>query len=306
MVRIKTMGEFFSILCTIFWAISVILFKISGDSFSAKVINAYKTTIASILFLITLVIVGELHYYKDAKLIDIALLIISSFFGMAIGDTLFYKSLKSVGASVIAIIEASQPPFVIIVASVFFGEKIFLKDYFGAFLVCVAIILSASKNKEKIKASPEFIKGIFIGLFAMFLMAISIVIVKKPFIVSYSVLEQYPAMWTSSIRVFVTTLVLSPFCLTAKYRGSYASLFNMKKKNSRLLLIGSILGGYLALVFWIYGIQLIERVSIAIILNQLATVFIIIFASIFLKEKITLRKVVAMTLAVTGCVIVLL
>lgn len=306
MVRIKIMGEFFSILCSIFWAISVILFKISGDNFSAKVINAYKTSIASIMFLITIIILGELHFYKDAKFIDITMLVISSFFGMALGDTLFYKSLKLVGASVIAIIEASQPPFVILVSSVFFGEKLFLKDYFGAFLVCLAIVLSASKNKKKIKASPEFIKGIFIGLLAMFLMAVSIVIVKKPFIVSYSVLEQYPAMWTSSIRVFVTTLVLSPFCLTAKFRGSYISLFNMKKKNSRFLLIGSVLGGYVSLVFWIYGIQLIDRVSIAIILNQLATVFIIIFASIFLKEKITPRKVLAMTLAVTGCVIVLL
>lgn len=306
MVRIKNMGEFFSILCTIFWSISVILFKMSGDNISSKILNAYKTAVASILFLITIIILGELHLYKDAKVIDIILLVISSFFGMAIGDTLFYKSLKTVGASAIAIIEASQPPFVILVSSIFFGEKLFLKDYFGAFLVCLAIILSASKQEGKVKASPEFIKGIFVGLLAMFLMAVSVVIIKKPFIVSYGILEQYPAMWTSSIRVFVTTLVLSPMCLTAKYRSSYVSLFNMKHKNSRFLLIGSILGGYVSLIFWIYGIKLIEKVSIAIILNQLSVVFIIIFAGIFLKEKITLKKTISMILAVTGCVIVIL
>lgn len=300
------MGEFFSILCALFWAISVILFKIAGDNISSKCINAYKTSIASILFVLTMAISGELRYFAEAKFIDISILVLSSFVGMTIADTLFYKSLKSVGASAIAVIEASQPPFIILLAYLFYGERLFVKDYFGATLVCIAIILSASNEKKKIEPSKSTLKGVFIGLLAIFLMSASIVIIKYPFIVDYAVIEKYPPMWSSSIRVLISSLILSPLCLFSRHKKSYLSLFNLKTKNNKYLLIASITGGYLALVFWIYGIKLINKVSIAIILNQLAIVFIMILAFIFLKEKLTLKKIIAMVLAVIGCIIVLI
>jgi len=300
------MGEFFSILCTIFWAISVVLIKFAGKNISSKHINAYKTTVVSFLFLLTIIINGDIRLFSSAKNIDLLLLIISSFFGMTIGDTLYYKSLKLVSASVIAIIAASQPPIMILLSSIFYDEKLFFKDYIGAGLVCLAIILSASKNNKNVKISFDLIKGIFIGLFAVIIMAASILIIKKPGIVSYSILESYSPIWTSSIRVFVSSLFLSPICLLAKDRLNYINLYKISNPLSKFMLPAAITGGYLALLFWVLGITYVEKISIAVILNQLSIVFITLLAAVFLKEKLTLKKIISMSLAITGCIIVLI
>jgi len=299
------MGEFFSILCTIFWATSVVLIKFAGKNISSKHINAYKTTIVSFIFLITIIINGDIKLFSSAKSIDILLLVISSFFGMAIGDTLYYKSLKLVSASVIAIIAASQPPIMIILTSFFYDEKLLFKDYLGAGLVCLAIILSASKDNKNVKFSLEFLKGVLIGLSAVIIMAVSILIIKKPGLVPYSILESYSPIWTSSIRVFVTSLFLSPICLLSKDRLAYINLYKRNNNLNKYLLPAAITGGYLALVFWVLGITYVEKISIAIILNQLSIVFITILAAIFLKEKLTFKKIAAMSLAIIGCIIVL-
>ena len=69
------------------------------------------------------------------------------------------------------------------------------------------------------------------------------------------------------------------------------------------LLAGSFLGTFLSVIFWLAGYKytLAGRAAIYI---QLSTIFIIILASIFLKEIMTKKKWAAVTLALLGAFIV--
>jgi drug/metabolite transporter (DMT)-like permease len=69
---------------------------------------------------------------------------------------------------------------------------------------------------------------------------------------------------------------------------------------------GSISGGFLSMGIWIIGMKLITSVSVGAVLNQLAVVFIIVFAALFLREKITIKKAFSLILAVIGGLIVIL
>jgi drug/metabolite transporter (DMT)-like permease len=66
-----------------------------------------------------------------------------------------------------------------------------------------------------------------------------------------------------------------------------------------------VLGSYLALICWIAGMKY-TKVGIAAILNQTSTMYILILAAIFLRERFTMRKLVASLVAVAGIILVTL
>ena len=68
-------------------------------------------------------------------------------------------------------------------------------------------------------------------------------------------------------------------------------------------LTATVLGSYLALMMWIAGMKM-TKTGIAAILNQSTTIYILIFASLFLGEPFTKRKLFAALLAVAGIVMV--
>ena len=72
---------------------------------------------------------------------------------------------------------------------------------------------------------------------------------------------------------------------------------------NRCVVLGAILGTYLSVIFWLAGYKY-TLAGRAAIYNQLSTVFIIILARIFLKEPMTSNKVIGVSLAILGAIIV--
>ncbi len=69
------------------------------------------------------------------------------------------------------------------------------------------------------------------------------------------------------------------------------------------VILGALLGTYLSVIFWLSGYKY-TLAGRAAIYNQLSTVFIIILARIFLKEPLTSKKVIGVSLAIFGAIIV--
>ena len=69
------------------------------------------------------------------------------------------------------------------------------------------------------------------------------------------------------------------------------------------LITGSIFATYFGISFWVVGMSL-TTASTASILNQTATIFILIFAKIFLGEPFTRRRVLAILIALVGACLV--
>jgi drug/metabolite transporter (DMT)-like permease len=78
--------------------------------------------------------------------------------------------------------------------------------------------------------------------------------------------------------------------------------FRLGLKNP-FIIMGSILGTYLSVIFWLAGFKYTSA-GRAAIYNELSFILIIIMASVFLKESMTKRKLVAVVIAVIGALIV--
>jgi drug/metabolite transporter (DMT)-like permease len=70
----------------------------------------------------------------------------------------------------------------------------------------------------------------------------------------------------------------------------------------KIALPASIVGNYLAMLAWLAGFKY-TLVSVAAILNQLSTIFTFILAAMFLKEPVTLPRLIAIVLAVSGALL---
>ena len=149
---------------------------------------------------------------------------------------------------------------------------------------------------DDVMKSPMEI-GFVLGTIAILCMAASIVMVK-------GVLDGAPVLWASSVRVFFGGVGLLPALASSSVRRETARLLR-PDRSWRFTIPAAALGNYFAMVAWIGGTKY-TAASAAAILNQTSTVFIFLFAAVFLKESLTRRRTAALTLAFGGAALVIL
>lgn len=308
----NAIGEIFAISSAFLWAVATIFFKLVGNQVKSRTLNLFKSLIGTILFIITIPIFTN-YIPSNLNWKDVLLLSISTIIGMAIGDTLFLKSLSKLGGSIIGIVQTLFMPMVMFLAAVFFGEELNLKIYIGAGLVISGIlILTINKSflfEIEHKERKEFLIGLAYGLIAVSLWAISLVIVKKPFwFVNYPIIEKFNPMWFAGYRIVFSAIVLLPFSLITKTGASRKDFIKVLKPSKiwKSLMPAAIISAYISIIVWVSAMKFIEKISIASLLNQLNIVFLIILSWLILKENITKRKIIAGTVALLGAVIVLI
>jgi drug/metabolite transporter (DMT)-like permease len=109
--------------------------------------------------------------------------------------------------------------------------------------------------------------------------------------------------WATTLRLFAGTVSLSLLVLLSAKRKEYLAALKPAPV-WKYCIPASILGSYLAMIFWVAGFAYANKAGRAAVLNQTTTIFAIILATVILKESFTRRKLVAVTLAVLGVLLV--
>ena len=275
----------------------MILFKKCGERVEPLALNLFKNTVALILLAVTLCFVeggyGAVRVYSAG---DIGILVLSGFIGITLADTLFFYSLNLVGVGIVAIVNCLYAPFIIFFSWILLSERLALLQYLGAGLILFAVFITSRHAPPENRTRKQVVLGVLIGVLDMGLMAIGIVIAKP-------VIERTPLIWSTSIRMAGGTLFLALFIAMMPSRKSLLRVFRPSKE-WKITLSGSVLGAYVALILWMEGFK-DTYASVASILNQTTTIFAIILAAVFLKERFTMRKLISVTLALIGIMMVM-
>jgi drug/metabolite transporter (DMT)-like permease len=286
------LGETLALASAVVWAVAVILFRISGKDVHPIGLNLFKNLFALLLLLAVMPVLHK-PLFPDATLTQTGLLLLSGFLGIAVSDTLFFMSLNIVGASLAAIVDCFYSPFVIILSYVFLSERLNGWQLSGVLLIITAVLTIARKSRgedERI-SRKDLIRGIILGVLAMLFVAVGIVLV-KPMLAGVGI------FWATGVRLVGGTLgVLAFLLLHPKRREVLLPLLDLS--NWKVMVPASFLGSFLSLLFWMGGMKF-AFASVAAILNQMNTIFIFILAAVFLKEKATPWKIVAVVLAFIG------
>ncbi len=289
------LGETNAILTAIIWAVAVILFKKSGEKVHPIGLNLFKDLLAVLLLLPTLWLFGESFFY-EAPLADWGLLLFSGALGIGISDTLFFMCLNRLGAGLAAIVDCFYAPFIIGLSIIWLDESLTVIQIIGTILIISAVLTAIQRRGSNQTNRHELIMGIIYGILAMLTVAVSIVMIKP-------VLEKSPLFWVSEIRLVGGVIVLLIVLLFHPSRRNIVkSVLSVDRWGYTLS--GSVVGAYLALVFWLAGMKF-TMASTAAALNQTSSIFVFIFAYIFLKEPINLQRTIGIILGVGGSIMVM-
>ncbi len=286
-----------------FWSIAVIIFKSASEEISPFLITALKNTIATVCFMLLFYFANIPIWYDGFEKLDYFKIIISGILGMGLADVIFLYALSKIGANRIALINCFEPVVIYILSFLFLNTILSNQQLFGFIIVIIAILMiNYEKDIDDIDANLKR-QGIMLQVCAVTLSSIGIVLIKP-------VLSKAPSNIT--IQLWVTAFRLLPGVFVAWI------IFILQKDKLKLLqplkksviikkiIISSGLGTFVALSFWIIGYANIKHPPIASILGQTSVIFIILLSWIFLKEKITLIRIISMSCALLGVCLTIL
>ena len=310
-------GELFSLASAAMWAVGVILYRQLGTSLAPLPLNFLKNLVVLGLLLPTLPL---LHGFSlpGMPMADIALSLASGIIGIAIADTLYFAALNTLGAARMGVIGNAYSPFVILLSFLFLGERLNAWQLAGFALVTLGVWLVTRSPAPVVEGPPETplpvtpgkwgrrtlidpksptsaLSAALLALLAVALMAAAIVMVKR-------VLETQPLGWVTWWRLVGALLGM---LVLAALRGDWRALVPRGALGRwRRLVLAAFVGQYLAMLLWLAGYKYTQA-SVAAILNETSSAFIVLLAWWWLREPLHRKAVVGVGLTLAGVALML-
>jgi drug/metabolite transporter (DMT)-like permease len=295
------LGELLSIGSAAAWASGVILYRGLGESLPPLTLNFLKNLL---VFGMLLPVIAWLYAAHPPQMgvAQIALCVVSGLLGLAIADTLYFAALNAVGAGRMGVIGNFYSPFVLTLSFAFLGERLDLMQGVGFALVSAGVLLVARPEAgwRGVDGAAQR-RGALLGVAAIALMAVGIVLVKP-------ILEREPLLWVTGLRMLGG---ISGMLAIATLRGQLAHLLPTRKRlhgrkplHWPTLVLAAVVGQGLSMLLWLGGYKY-TKASVAAVLNETSSVFILLFAAWWLREPLTGRGTVGVTLTMGGIVCML-
>ncbi len=283
-------GEAASIGAALSWAGGVIVYKRLGETLPPLQLNLIKNLIVLGMIVPTLLLV---HGFEMPPLPGraIVLALISGVLGIAVADTLYFRALNMLGAGRMGIVGNFYSPFVIMLSFALLGERLNALQIVGFVLVSGGVLIVSSHDPQRRLPAATLRRGAAFGVTAVFLMASAIVMVKR-------VLEGQPLLWIVLLRLIGGVAGMLAVFAWRRERLPIGRN-NAIPLRWPLLVLAAFLGQYVSMVLWMAGYKYTEA-SVAAVLNETASVFIVLLAALFLHEGLDARRIAGVTCTLSG------
>lgn len=286
-------GDVYAILSGFLWSISVILMRVSGMQIPPLPLTFFKSAVAVLCFIVLSQALRE-PLVPELTPGEYGRLIVSAVLGISFADTMFAAALNRLGASLQALADCVYAPAIAVVGFLMFGETLGFWEILGGLCVVSGVVVGMRVTPE-VKNRRDLVVGVVLAAGAHIIMAVGILLVRD-------VYREVSVVWVSGFRFLVATLVLGAFASLRADRGTLFLAFR-RRDLWKAMLPMTFFGPFLATTFWVAGFKY-STAGRAAIYNQLSTVFIIILAVLFLKERLTTRKAIGVALAIVGALLV--
>ncbi|MDA7656119.1 DMT family transporter [Akkermansiaceae bacterium] len=288
-------GDICAVASALFWSVAVILMRVSGLKVPPLPLTFFKIWVAVLLLMGTL-LWERSPWVLDLTSQDYLRLVVSAVLGITLADTMIASALNRLGASLQALADCVYSPVIALVGLVMFGEHLSAWEMVGGALVVSGVFVGATRTVE-IKKPNDLWIGILLAAGAHIIMAVGILMVRDLF-------REHSLVWVSTFRFVVAGVVMLFWgALGGRKKLRHLFLGFRTRETWKFMIPMSILGPFLATLFWVAGFKHLNA-GRAAIFNQLSTVFIVILAYLILKEKFTARKIAGVLLAIFGSLVV--
>lgn len=273
------------------WAFATVVFDRLGKVIPYAGITFLKGVFSILLMLVLVVTIGD---FKTISGHDTIILVISGVIGIAIGDTLFFKSLQDLGAKMQVLYFMLGQIVTMLLSFLLFGDVLTLEEYIGAMiLLCGIVIVTWGRQEDH----PNKTRGIIGGFLCILCFSISTIMIK------YTEAD-IDVISASFYRMSAGTFLMTLFGITTHKMKSWIMPLKDYKTLSLLLLNVVVLttGGF---ILSMYAIKTIS-VSLASILSATEPVFVLLLAYLINHEKVSKRELIGATVSIIGLLMIIL
>lgn len=294
------LGAGIAILTALAWAGSSIILKLLTAKIDTLSLNTLRLWVGSLILLAFITLSGRGADFIETPLLPLVYVIASGIIAMAIGDSIYIKSLSVLDASIaFPIAQCSFPVLTVLVAVFLLGESFTWVTGAGAVLVVLGIYLIAAAGKRaKIPSLQEAVsgKGVIFALMAAAAWTAAAAMLK----IGVTGIDAFVA---AGIRISVSAIVLSFFALRRRKKGTLQ--FRQYGLRSLILAAGAgILAYGVAGVGYVTAMQLIGA-GRTVLLTATAPLFLVPFSILILKERPTRYTIAGIFVCVGGiCLVV--
>jgi drug/metabolite transporter (DMT)-like permease len=289
---LSQLGIICALVAPLCWAVGVTLFR---KSVAARPIamNLFKNLMALVMLTLTMLATGTtVPVERGAG--DWLRLAVSGVLGLAVADTCLFAALARLGSARLAIIDLVYAPIVVFLSWAFLGERMAPAYFVGAAVVLAGVAV-ATVDRDTLGRDGERspLSGYLYGLGAIGGTGLGVVLA-KPVLEGSALIE---VTWSRLLAgVVAQAIALTLF-------RAWPSVVPVFRPSPlwRTLVPATIVGTYLSLLFWLGGFKW-GQASVTAVLNQMATVYILVLARVVLHETISTRRLVGASIAIAGAV----
>ena len=278
--------DIYMLMAVLFWAINFPFIKIALGEFSPFALNGIRLTFASVVLVWSLFL-SKQGFGVEKR--DIWKLVVLGIIGNTIYQVFFIQGINLTTASSTAIIMAMTPASVALLSSLLKHEKLHWVAWLGIVLSFIGFYLVITEQPGTFLFSWESLKGDMMIFFGNIVWAVYTVF-SKPLLGRIS-----PLKW-SSLTLVVGTLFYLPFCIPAFVRQDFGQI---TFKGWSILVYSGLFALAFSYVAWYASVKRIGNSKTAIYGN-VTPIMTVVFAYIFIAEKISLWQAVGALIILTG------
>ena len=284
------LGIIVALLSAASWAFATVVFDRIGKVVPYVGITFLKGIFSIILMIVLLVFTGGLH---GIGIWEFSFLALSGVIGISVGDSLFFKSLQDLGAKVQVIFFLLGQIFTMILSLLLLGELLSLEQYIGAIILLSGIVIVIWGKQEN---HPNKVRGIVCGLLSILCFSVSAIMVKMA-------IADVEVVTATFYRMAFGTIFTLGFGVMGKQLPSWVKPLRDKRLLALFILNVFVItyGGFLLSMV---AIKLIS-VSLVSVLGTTEPVFVLLFAYLINKEKITKQEVIGTMITLAGLFIII-
>jgi drug/metabolite transporter (DMT)-like permease len=289
-------GDLYAIGAAACWSVSVILMRVSGLQIPPLPLTFFKNCVA-LLCLAGLMCWLGVDWLPELTGEEYLRLVVSALLGISFADTMIAAALNRLGASLHALADCIYTPAMVCVGFLMFRETPNGWEVLGGALVVSGVFAGAAMTAE-VKKPQDLWMGFILAAAAHIIMAVAILMVRDIF-------RETSLIWVTGIRFLIASLGLLVWAAVRFPKSMREELFEgfFRRDTWKTMIPMAVFGPFLATLFWVGGFMHLEA-GRAAIFNQLSTVFIILLAYLFLKERFTRKKLIGTILALVGALVV--
>jgi drug/metabolite transporter, DME family len=280
MENAELIGVVSALTASLAWACSTIIVKSLTARLDYVSLNTFRLWVASFLLLVFIFVSGRWLQIFETPLAPLLLVIASGVVAVAVGDTVYIKSLSLVDASkAFTIAQCSFPVLTAFVAISFLGETLNWRIVLGAGLVLSGIYF-VSRKKQAPAAGRVNVdaRGVMLALTAAAIWTSAAITLKIG-------VTQMDPIFAAGIRIPAAAVVLTLFFMMSRRRGGGSPVpLRLDARSMLMAAAAGILTYGVAAVGYVSAIQSIGAAR-TVLITTTSPILVLPFSILLLKER---------------------